>query len=153
MQVLVSGKHVDVGEALRSRVSDELLSSIGKYFDRGGNAEVVVAREGHAFRVDCTVHLASGQTLLSHGLGHDAHAAFSVALEKVEGRIRRYKRRLRSHSVAAGAKKAETSALFVLRAPYHEEDDDHGWDVAGGEWCWGGIARHGGCGEQRDVDL
>ncbi len=128
MQVLVSGKHVDVGEALRSRVSDELLSSIGKYFDRGGNAEVVVAREGHAFRVDCTVHLASGQTLLSHGLGHDAHAAFSVALEKVEGRIRRYKRRLRSHSVAAGAKKAETSALFVLRAPYHEEDDDHGWD-------------------------
>jgi hypothetical protein len=65
---------------------------------------------------------------LSHGLGHDAHAAFSVALEKVEGRIRRYKRRLRSHSVAAGAKKAETSALFVLRAPYHEEEDDHGWD-------------------------
>lgn len=80
MKVLVSGKHVDVGEALRSRVSDELMSSIGKYFDRGGDAEVLVSREGHSFRVDCTVHLASGQTLLSHGLGQDAHGAFSTAL-------------------------------------------------------------------------
>src|SRR3990167_5260475 len=41
MQVHVSGKHVDVGEALRVRVSDELNSTIGKYFDRGGAADVV----------------------------------------------------------------------------------------------------------------
>jgi ribosomal subunit interface protein len=109
------------------------LSSIGKYFDRGGNAEVVVSREGHSFRVDCTVHLASGQTLLSHGLGHDAHAAFSTTLEKIEARIRRYKRRLKSHSVAANAKKAETSAFFVLRAPdYEDDDDDMGWEDEAG---------------------
>ena len=64
MQVQVTGKHVDVGEALRTRVSDELSSSIGKYFDRdGGGADVVVSREGHAFRVDCAVTLASGQQL------------------------------------------------------------------------------------------
>lgn len=128
MKVLVSGKHVDVGEALRSRVSDEIMSSIGKYFDRGGNAEVVVSREGHAFRVDCTVHLASGQTLLSHGLGHDAHAAFSTALDKIETRIRRYKRRLKSHSIAANHKQAESAAFFVLRAPESDIDDADGWD-------------------------
>ena len=58
MQVLVSGKHVAVGEALRERVSDEITGSIGKYFDRGGNADVVVSREGHSFRVDCAVKLA-----------------------------------------------------------------------------------------------
>ena len=38
MQVQVSGKHLAVGEALRSRVSDEISTSIGKYFDRGGDA-------------------------------------------------------------------------------------------------------------------
>src|ERR1700761_2324062 len=107
MQVQVSGKHVNVGEALRSRVADELSSSIGKYFERGGDAEVVVSRDGHSFRVDCVVALASGQRLLSHGLGGDAHAAFGAALAKIETRIRRYKRRLKSHSVAAGAKAAE----------------------------------------------
>jgi len=131
MQVQVSGKHVAVGEALRTRVSDELLSSIGKYFDRGGDAEVVVSREGHSFRVDCAVTLASGQNLQSHGLGGDAHGAFSTALAKIETRIRRYKRKLKSHSVAAGAKAAETAALYVLRSP-EEADDDDGWGDAEG---------------------
>jgi ribosomal subunit interface protein len=87
MQVQVSGKHVDVGEALRVRVSDEIALSIGKYFDRGGNAEVVVSKEGYAFRVDCSVKLASGQQLISHGSGGDAHAAFDSALAKIDTRI------------------------------------------------------------------
>ena len=126
MQVLVSGKHVAVGEALRERVTGEITSSIGKYFERGGDADVVVSREGHSFRVDCAVKLASGQALQSHGLGADAHAAFDAALGKIETRIRRYKRRLKSHSPAASAKQAETASYFVIRAP--EEDGDEEWD-------------------------
>ena len=128
MQVQVSGKHVDVGEALRSRVSDEIALSIGKYFDRGGNADVVISKEGYAFRADCSVKLASGQQLISHGSGGDAHAAFDAALAKIDTRIRRYKRRLKSHSAAATAKQVENAAMFVLRAP--ESDDlDEDWDV------------------------
>jgi ribosomal subunit interface protein len=122
MQVQVSGKHIDVGEALRARVTDELTSSIGKYFDRGGDAEVVLSKEGHSFRVDCRMVLASGQDLQSHGLGADAHSAFDSALSKIETRIRRYKRRLKSHSEAASAKQAETASYFVIRAPDEEVD-------------------------------
>jgi ribosomal subunit interface protein len=129
MQVQVSGKHVAVGEALKSRVSDELIASIGKYFGRGGDAEVVVSREGHSFRVDCAVVLASGQRLQSHGLGADAHAAFDEAVGKIERRIRRYKRRLKSHTTQATAKVAETAALYVLRAP-DQTDVEDGWDDA-----------------------
>ena len=127
MQVLVSGKHVAVGEALRERVTDEIASSIGKYFDRGGNADVVVSREGHSFRVDCAVKLASGQALQSHGLGADAHGAFDAALAKIETRIRRYKQRLKSHSIAASARQAETASYFVLRAP-DDDGADEVWD-------------------------
>lgn len=130
MQVQVSGKHVDVGDALRLRVTDEITSSIGKYFDRGGNADVTVSREGHSFRVDCAVQLASGQQLRSHGLGNDAHMAFDAALHKVETRIRRYKQKLKSHSVAATAKAVETASYFVLRAPEEEVDDNH-WEDEG----------------------
>ena len=127
MQVRTSGKHVDLGEALRARIDDELKAGIGKYFERGGDAEVVVSRDGHGFRVDCTVTLASGQTLQSHGLGGDAHAAFDQAFSKVETRIRRYKRRLKSHTVAATAKAAETASLYVLRGG-EDEADIEAWD-------------------------
>jgi ribosomal subunit interface protein len=117
MQVLVSGKHVAVGESLRTRVSDEISNSIGKYFERGGDADVTVSRDGHSFRVDCDVRLASGQHLYSHGLGGDAHAAFDAALSKIETRIRRYKHKLKDHSPQATAKAAELAAYYILRAP------------------------------------
>ncbi|THD59878.1 ribosome-associated translation inhibitor RaiA [Phenylobacterium sp.] len=125
MQVQVTGKHVDVGEALRSRVSDELSLSIGKYFDRdGGGADVVVSREGHAFKVDCAVTLASGQQLTTHGLGGDAHLAFDAAIAKMQKRIRRYKNRLKDHHPQALARQAETAAHYVLQAPDDDLDDD-----------------------------
>jgi ribosomal subunit interface protein len=117
MQVQVSGKHIAVGGSLRTRVSDEISSSIGKYFERGGDAEVTVSREGHSFRVDCDVRLASGQHLYSHGLGGDAHSAFDQALSKIETRIRRYKHRLKDHSPQASARQAELAAYYVLRTP------------------------------------
>ncbi|HEY9217653.1 MAG TPA: ribosome-associated translation inhibitor RaiA [Phenylobacterium sp.] len=115
MQVSVTGKHVDVGDALRERVSGELSTTIDRYFERGGGADVVVSREGHAFKVDCAVTLASGAHLQTHGVGGDAHSAFDAARERMEKRIRRYKRKLKDHHIQAHAKQAETTAYFVLQ--------------------------------------
>src|SRR6185312_13650785 len=135
MQVQVTGKHVDVGEALRSRVSDELSSSIGKYFDReGGGADVVVSREGHAFKVDCAVTLASGQQLTTQGLGGDAHLAFDAAIAKMQKRIRRYKNRLTDHHPQAMARQAaETAAYYVLQAR-DDLGDDEDFDAEAGSF-------------------
>lgn len=130
MQVQVTGKHVDVGDALRSRVSDEITNSIAKYFDRGGGgADVVVSREGSAFKVDCAVTLASGQQLTTQGIGGDAHLAFDAAMAKMSKRIRRYKNRLKDHHPqAVAAKQAENAAYFVIASSDTdddlEEDDD-----------------------------
>jgi len=128
MQVQVSGKQVDVGDALRSRIVDELSGQIGKFFERGGAAEVVVAREGPLFRVDCMVTLASGQQLVAHGQGGDAHAAFTGTLDRIEKRIRRYKRRLKNHHGPNG-RPEELAPLTVLRAP--EEVDDEAFGEVG----------------------
>ena len=119
MQVQISGKQVELGEALRSRIIDELSNGIGKYFERGGDAEVTVSREGHLFRVDCWVRLASGQTLVSHAYGADAHGAFDGTLDRIEKRIRRYKRRLKNHKPAQTTGQ-ELAPVMVLRAPNDE---------------------------------
>jgi len=135
MQIQVSGKQVDVGEALSSRISQELEEGIGKYFARGGdNAEVVVSKDGHGFRVDCWVRLASGQSLVTTGFGGDAHAGFSDSLDKLEKRVRRYKRRLKDHHIGPKGLSPEktedaareVAAMTVFRNPDMVEDDAFG---------------------------
>ena len=137
MEVTVSGHQMNVGDALSTRIAEELSDRIEKYFDRGGSADVRVNPEGHGYRVDVSVNLASGQHLDSHGAGGDAHAAFDDALTKIEKRVRRYKRRLRNHHRPAGkaingdSGNTETTPYIVLQAPGDvdlegDESDDGG---------------------------
>jgi ribosomal subunit interface protein len=129
MNVQVSGKHVNVGDALRQRITEGVIGGIGKYFERGGDADVSVGKDGHGFCVDIVVHLASGQQLEARGMGADAHGAFDEALIKLETRIRRYKRRLKNHHTHPGgrAATAEMASLIVLRAD-DEGDFDEAWE-------------------------
>lgn len=126
MRIQVAGRHIDVGEALRTRIENELTSSVGKYFNRATDAVVTVAKSGAkngaSIEVDCAVHLSSGISLQSEGLGGDAHSAFGDAMEKLEKRVRRYKRRLRNHhGESKSPLPAEDASAYVL-APLKEED-------------------------------
>ncbi|MBL8551701.1 MAG: ribosome-associated translation inhibitor RaiA [Hyphomonadaceae bacterium] len=123
MRVQVAGRQVDVGEALRTRISDELNGQILKFFNRASDATVTVGKNSVGFDVDCALHLDSGIALQTQGHGVDAHAAFSDALAKLEKRVRRYKRRLRNHHADNKAPlPAEAAAAYVL-APLAEEED------------------------------
>ena len=131
MQIQVNGKQVEVGDALRERIETQLTQGISKYFDRGGDAEVTISKQGHLFKADCWIRLASGQTLVSHAFGGDAHSAFDGTLDHMEKRVRRYKQRLKNHHNGT-PQKEETANVTVLRAfdgdTTDEEDIDDGMD-------------------------
>ncbi len=97
MAVQVSGKNIDIGQALRSRIESTISAAAGKYFDGGYSGRVTVSRSGRAFHTDCTVHLDTGAVLEASADNGDAHASFEVAAERLEKRLRRYKRRLKHH--------------------------------------------------------
>jgi ribosomal subunit interface protein len=133
MRIQVAGRHMEVGEALRSRIEDELASGVGKYFSRATDAVVTVGKNGGTgIDVDCTVHLSSGISLQAEGHGGDAHTAFDDALGKLEKRVRRYKRRLKNHhSDNKSPLPAERAAAYVL-APLADESDAEE-DYSGGD--------------------
>jgi len=101
MQIQITGKHMDLGEALRGRIEAGLEAAVAKYFNRTGEANVFVSQHGPWVEVDCNVHLPSGIVLQSTGRADDPYAALEVSLDKMEKRVRRYKRRLKDHHAAA----------------------------------------------------
>ena len=135
MDIQIIGRHMDVGDALRSRIETGLEGGVKKYFDRPADATVTVAKSGVFFEVDCSVHLSSGATFQAHGEASDAYAAFENALDKIEKRVRRYKRRLKDHHARAENKVSLAAAAFVLEAPagFDEDADEDLPETAEGE--------------------
>lgn len=123
MQLTVSGKQIDVGEALQAHVEQSLPASIGKYFDNPVETHVVFSREGHLFRTDISVHVGRGITAQGRGEAGEPYGAFDAAVERVAKRLRRYKRRLRDHHKTRNNEPEMLEARsYVLRAGELEAD-------------------------------
>ncbi|MFC2953772.1 ribosome hibernation-promoting factor, HPF/YfiA family [Marinicaulis aureus] len=123
MDIQVSGKNMDLGDALQNHVSDKLEDSVHKYFDRGAEATVTFSKERHLIGCDVTAHLASGVFLAAHGEGGDAYSAFEESLEKLEKRVRRYKRRLKKHHTNGKEPLPAESASYYMLQPLAEEEE------------------------------
>ncbi len=97
MQLSITGKQIDIGNSLRTYVQDKVTQSVGKYFDRPVDGAVTFSRDGHEYRADCMVHLASGLHLQAQGRHTDIYASFDSAIDRMDKRLRRYKSRIRDH--------------------------------------------------------
>jgi len=123
MPFRVSGKNLDVGDALRERVNARIAQAMDKYFDGGYSGHVTVAREGFGFRTECAIHLDSKVTLHAEGHAADAYASADQAALRVEKRLRRYHRRLKDHHPERlDGRGAVDAASYVIAAPEHESD-------------------------------
>jgi ribosomal subunit interface protein len=124
MSFRVSGKNLDVGDALRQRVIDRIAEAMGKYFDGGFSGHVTLAREGFGFRTECAIHLDSKITLQAEGMAADAYASADQAAVRIEKRLRRYHRRLKDHRPERlDSRGSSDAASYIIAAP---EDDGEG---------------------------
>jgi len=122
MKLSISGKQIDIGEALQEHVRQALESTVAKYFDHALDGSVQFSREAFLLRCDIQVHARRGIFMQAEATAEDAYLCFDRALERIGKRLRRYKRRLRDHN-AAQASEIESVAVqqFVLRG----EPEDH----------------------------
>jgi ribosomal subunit interface protein len=97
MRIQVSGKHIDVGDALRTHVEGRIDEIVGKYADRAVEAVVVFSRDRHEFVADSSVHLSTGLTAQAKARADEIYASFEAAIDRLEKQLRRYKRRLKDH--------------------------------------------------------
>jgi ribosomal subunit interface protein len=121
MQITVSGKQVEMSDALRTRVSHQLDVIAGKYFDQALEAHVTFSRARSFFTCDINVHAGRGLMLRGEGEAADANAAFDDAAEHIAKRLRRYRRRVNEHSRdLANKERPQKARQYILRQEEEE---------------------------------
>jgi ribosomal subunit interface protein len=124
MPFRVSGKNLDIGGALRERVSARIVEALNKYFNGGYSGHVTVEKEGFGFRTECAIHLDSGIVLHTEANAADAYASADQAALRIEKRLRRYKRRLKDRHGARTNGAAIDAPSYVIEAPSHDDDEE-----------------------------
>jgi ribosomal subunit interface protein len=97
MTLRVSGKNMDVGDALRTKAEGHFDGVVKKYFDGGYTGHLTLEPEGSGFCADCMVHLDTGAVLQASAYGGDAISAYEILTDTIEKRLRRYNRKLKQH--------------------------------------------------------
>lgn len=97
MKYQISGKQIDIGEALQTHVKDELGAVVKKYAERPTDAQVVFSKAAHEYVCEAVVHLSTGLTAQASARATEIYSAFDECANKMEKQLRRYKRRLKDH--------------------------------------------------------
>jgi ribosomal subunit interface protein len=125
MTIQVTGKNLDVGEALRTYVQERVVQTVEKFMGRVPSGHVRIEKDHGGFRTNCTIHLWQGMSLEAHGTAPEAYQSADLACERLEKRVRRYKRRLKHHG-GESPRKQTPAVSYVIQAAHeeHEERDE-----------------------------
>lgn len=124
MRYQISGKQIDVGEALSTHVKEQLGPTIEKYSQRPTDAAVTFSRVAHEYLCDAIVHLSTGLTAQAQGRASEIYAAFEQARERLEKQLRRYKRRMKDYH-----KDRAEPVAFAAAPMYVLASDDEQWEA------------------------
>ncbi len=120
MTIQVTGKNIDIGESLRNYVVDKVRVAIEKYVETEISGHIRIEKERNHFVTNCSTHLRSGLALQSHGEAADPYGSVDAAVERLEKRLRRYKRRLIDRYHEGPGNRSDVSGLsatdYVLKA-------------------------------------
>ena len=123
MTIQITGKNLDIGEALRKHAGNRLDDILHKYVGRSFPGHVRVEKVKNQFTTHCSVDLWAGLSLHSRAESNDPHASVDLALQRLDKRLRRYKRKLRDHHNNQPHAIPEFSATDYT-VQHSEEDDE-----------------------------
>ncbi|MCV2867350.1 ribosome-associated translation inhibitor RaiA [Defluviimonas sp. WL0002] len=123
MRYQISGKQIDIGDALQTHVKTELTQTIEKYSQRPTDAVIVFSRNGHEYVCEATVHLSTGLTATARAAANEIYAALDNCIEKMDKQLRRHKRRLRDHHRDRAEPVEFAGAPMYVLAAYEDGED------------------------------
>jgi len=124
MKILTSGKHIEVGENLRTHIETTLKALVNRQLGDVLEANVVIAKDNYQFSTDISVHVSRHFTVRAHAQDTDPYRSCDLALEKMEARIHRYKNRLRDKKRLNREETTLPAQQYVINAQEEDKGED-----------------------------
>lgn len=124
MPIHVAGHQMEVGENLSNFATTELNKILDKHVGEVYESHLHMSKDRHEFVADFAVHVSKNLVIHCKGRDVDAYKSVSLAIEKLEKRIKKYRERLRDRK--RGHEDAEFKASYFV---VNQESEDSGADI------------------------
>lgn len=122
MQVQITGKKIEISEALRSQTETKVREVSKKYALNPLECSVTFSKDKHTIRCDIEMHLGREIYVRAHQETLDAYLSIEQAIETFEKRLRRHKKRLIDHYKKRDTNYAKLSgSQYVINAQIDQE--------------------------------
>lgn len=125
MAIQVTGRNIETGDSFQNYVTDKARAVLAKYMGPEISGHIRIEKVRGQFHTHCSMRLRTGLRLESNGNDGDPFASAHIALERLEKRVRRYKRRLNDHHHGNGqpAQRSTPATDSVIQVNLKEAED------------------------------
>ena len=124
MNTRISGRHLEITDALRAYV-ENALGKVTAHFDKVIDADVVLCVEKHRQIAEVNLH-ANGVRIHGRETSPDMYASVDAVIEKVERQVRKFKDRINRHQPrTAREARVYDHAVFAPSAPESNGQEAH----------------------------
>lgn len=116
MNLVISGKNIDITEGLRSAV-EEKIGKLERYFSEGTEVHVTMSTEKNRQKIEVTIPM-KGSIIRAEETSTDMYVSIDLVEEVIERQLRKYKNKL----IDKEQNTAQLSKAFIDESPYDEEE-------------------------------
>ena len=96
MQLNITGRHIDVTDALRNYVTNK-VTRLERHYDHITNVQVVLAVGKAGQTAEAIVHAGHGQEIFADAEADDLYAAIDALSDKLDRQLIKHKEKLTNH--------------------------------------------------------
>lgn len=97
MLITVTGKHIDITDAIRAH-AEEKVEKLTRFYDSISQFEIIVeGNEGGKQSVEILVHAEHNGLVVAKESGTDTYACIDLAVHKLERQLKKNKEKQRAH--------------------------------------------------------
>ena len=116
MNLVISGKNIDITEGLRSAV-EEKIGKLERYFNDSTEVHVTLSTEKSRQKIEVTIPM-KGSIIRAEETSSDMYVSIDLVEEVIERQLRKYKNKLIDKEQTV----AQLSRTFLEEESYDEED-------------------------------